>query len=142
VLRRSTFYVVLGGWLLLAAIRFVPSYPESGAWNWILGILYLVFTLALVALLIAHAVAYARRRAEIKRSGGRFFTARFVKWFLVVGWLLSALYRLATIYDLPNAASGAPLWLFSVGLLGYFVYWLTHRSRSDPGRQGNTPGTT
>jgi hypothetical protein len=127
--RRAVLYTVLVGWLTMLAID-IAFNPGPTTWGWIHAILYLAFTVALLGLLALRAVVYISHRARIKKEGGEFFTARFVKRFLIVGWLLAVLFRLATIYDLPNAVSGGPLWLFSAGLLAYFVYWLARRSRS------------
>lgn len=109
--------------MILAVIE-VAAYPETsaGLLAWIHELLYLAFTVALVVVLLVRAVGYARDRFRVRRAGGQFFTARFIKWFLIVGWVFAVLFRFATFGDdIPVAVSVGPFWLFSIGLIVFFV---------------------
>lgn len=95
---------------------------RDGLLNWIHGLLYLGFTVGLIVVVLARAVAYARDRSRVRRAGGRFFTTRFVKWFLIIGWVFAVLFRFATFEDnIPVAVSVGPFWVFSIGIIVFFV---------------------
>jgi hypothetical protein len=126
-------YFLIVGWALLLSYR-IATQPDAGAQQWIIGILYLIFSVALAILLLVRAVRYVRDRARAKREGEPFLTVSFIMRFLIVGWLMSILFRFATFGEAPVVVSAGPFWAFSLGLIAFYIRQRFRRGRGGPPR--------
>lgn len=122
---KAARYFIPIGWLLTATCRIVIGNQHGDLAAWLTYIVFLSFSIALVALAFIEGIHLFRRRRQALRSGGPLLDTQQVRRGIVAGWLASIFFRIATWGQPVTSAewvSIALLGLFTVAVIVFF-FW-------------------